>query len=91
MALEPDFFVQNANCISRGSAGAALKGMCFDIGAGATLDFNSGTHQDKLVYIWMRHSSPALVDTIANGGLRVVLGSGRRRTRCRRVSSMWPR
>jgi hypothetical protein len=76
LALEPDFFVQNANCISRGVSGAVIKGMTFDIGAGNTLDFNSGTHQDKLVYVWMRTSTPGLCETIANGGIRVVLGSG---------------
>lgn len=76
LALEPDFFSQGANCISRGVSGAVIKGMTFDIGAGATLDFNSGTHQDKLVYIWMRTSTPALCETYSNGGIRVVLGSG---------------
>lgn len=77
LALEPDFFVQGANCNSRGVTGVGTqKGGCFDIGAGAVIDFNSGTHQDKLVYIWMRTSTPGACDTIAAGGVRVVLGSG---------------
>lgn len=76
MALEPDFFAQNANCISRGSSGSAIKGMCFDIGSGSTINFTTGSHKDKLIYIWMRMTAPSLVDTLANGGIRVILGSG---------------
>lgn len=75
LALEPDFFVQNANCISRGVSGAVIKGMTFDIGAGATLNFST-THAGKLVYIWMRTSTPGLCETRINGGIRIVLGSG---------------
>lgn len=75
-ALEPDYFAQGSNCISRGVTGAATnKGMCFDIGAGNVLNFTT-THVGKLVYIWMRTSTPGLCDTIANGGIRIVLGSG---------------
>jgi hypothetical protein len=76
MALEPDYRVQGGNCISRGVSGAINKGQMFDLGAGGALDFNSGTHQDKLIYIWMRTSTLDLCDTIANGGVRVILGSG---------------
>lgn len=77
LALEPDFYVQGSNCNSRGVTGIGTqKGGTFDIGAGNVIDFNSGTHQDKLVYIWMRTSTPGACDTIANGGIRVILGSG---------------
>jgi len=74
-ALEPDFFSQGANCISRGVSGAVIKGMCFDIGAGNVLNFST-THSGKLVFIWMRTSTPGLCETRANGGIRIVLGSG---------------
>jgi hypothetical protein len=76
LAIEPDFFAQGSNCISRGVSGAAtIKGMCFDIGAGTTLNFVT-THAGKLVYIWMRCNTPSLADTRANGGIRIVIGSG---------------
>jgi hypothetical protein len=74
-ALEPDFFMQGSNCISRGVSGATIKGMCFDIGAGNVLNFTT-THVGKLVYIWMRTSTPGLCETRENGGIRIVLGSG---------------
>lgn len=75
MALEPDYFIQNANCISRGVSGAVIKGMLYDLGAGGTLNFTT-THAGKLVYIWMRTSTPGLCETRANGGIRIVIGSG---------------
>lgn len=76
LALEPDFFAQGSNCISRGVSGAATnKGMCFDIGAGNVLNFTT-THAGKLIYIWMRCNTPTLADTRENGGIRIVIGSG---------------
>lgn len=71
-ALEPDFFVQGSNCLSRAVSGAT-KGMAFNNGAG--IDFTTGTHKDKLVYIWMKTNTPGLCDTRANGGVRVRLGT----------------
>jgi hypothetical protein len=72
-ALEPDFFAQGSNCISRGVSGAATnKGMSFDAGA---LNFTT-THAGKLVYIWIRCNTPSLADTRAAGGIRIVIGSG---------------
>ena len=76
-ALEPDFWVQGTsattgNCISRAVSGNGTdKGMVFDNGAG--IDFTAGTHKDKLVYIWMRCNTPQLIQTRANGGLKVRL------------------
>src|SRR3989344_3242853 len=69
-ALEPDFFVQGSNSVSR-AVSNATKGMVFDNGAG--IDFTTGTHQDKLVYIWMRCNTPSLADTRALGGIVVRL------------------
>lgn len=74
-ALEPDFFVQGQNSISRAVSGAGTaKGMVFDNGTG--INFTTGTHQDKLVYIWMRSNTPGLMDLRANGGLVVRLATG---------------
>lgn len=71
-AAEPDFFVQGSSCVSRAVSGAGTeKGMVYDNGAG--IDFTTGTHKDKLVYIWMRVNTPQLVDTRANGGVKVRL------------------
>lgn len=76
IAIEPDYFVQGSNCISRGVTGAATnKGSTF--GPFTALDFSvGGTHAGKLIYIWLRSSTPGLCDTKANGGVRVLVGSG---------------
>jgi len=75
MAIEPDFFIQNANCISRGVSGAVTKGSMYDLGAGGTLDFTS-THAGKLIYIWVRTSTNGAIQTRANGGIAIIVGSG---------------
>lgn len=64
-ALEPDFYAQAANCISRGVSGAAtVKGMWFNLES--TVDLT-----DKLLFIWMRTSTPGLIDTRANSGMTI--------------------
>jgi len=73
-ALETDFFIQGTGCISRGVTGVGTeKGMCFDATTG--LNFTT-THAGKLIYIWMRTNVVQLCDTRANGGVRIVIGSG---------------
>jgi len=68
---EPDFYVQGYNCISLGISAAATKGMVLDYGSG--IDFTSGAHKDKLIYIWMKSNTPGLCATRVNGGMRVRL------------------
>lgn len=49
----------------------------FDIGAGNELDFGSGgTEENQLVFMWVQMPALAQLDTKANGGLRVRIGSG---------------
>lgn len=72
-ALEPDFFAQGSNSVSR-AVSATIKGMVFD--NGSAIDFTTGTHKDKLVYIWMRCNTPSLAATRANGGIVVRLCTG---------------
>jgi hypothetical protein len=48
--------------------------MWFNNGSG--LDFSSaGAHYKKLIYIWMRVNTSALIDTMANGGLKIWVGT----------------
>jgi hypothetical protein len=72
-ATETDYFAQGTACVSRGVSGAVIKGVTYDNTTG--LDFTT-THAGKLIYMWLRTSTPGLCDTRANGGIRVVLGSG---------------
>jgi len=77
MILEADFYAQGSNCISRGAAAAAIKGCIWDNSVNGLLNFSAnGAKKDMLIYIWVRHSSPGLIDTLANGGIRIILGSG---------------
>ena len=68
--LEPDFFAQGSNAISR-AVSNTTKGMAFD--AGTARNFTAGADQDKLVYIWMRCNTPSLSATIASAGITVRL------------------
>ncbi len=77
--LEPDFFVQGSNCISRAVSGAGTeKGMWYDLvtGGHAALNFNSGgAYENKLIYIWMKVQTRGLIDTMAAGGMKIRIGS----------------
>ena len=74
-ADETDYFAQGTQCVSLGVT-TGEKGMTFNLGSG--LDFTSGTHKDKLIYIWVRIATPGKIQTIANvsAGIRIILGSG---------------
>src|SRR3970040_2702574 len=64
---EPDFFAQGANSFSRAVSGAVTKGMVFDLGAGAALDFSSaGAHYAKLIYIYNLANVPSLIALLAH-------------------------
>lgn len=72
---ETDYFVQGLGCVSLVYNSIGLSGSHFDIGAGNVLNFST-THAGKLVYIWLRSFAINSIDTRANGGLRIVIGSG---------------
>lgn len=76
-ATEPDFYVQGSGCLSRAVSGAGTeKGMWCDIGAGSELNFSAGgAAENMLIYIWMKCNSPQLIETMANGGMKIWLGT----------------
>jgi len=81
-SAEADFWVQRtggsgAGCISRPVSGSATeKGMWYDLGLSNELDFSAtGTEENMLVYMWIRCNTPKLIQTIANGGLAIRIGS----------------
>jgi hypothetical protein len=48
----------------------------FDIGSGNELDFSaSGTEEDELVYVWFQVTTPGSLDTLANKGLAIQIGT----------------
>ena len=68
--IETDYFIQGANCMSKNAFASSTKGMVEDTTATA---LTSGDLSAS--YTWMTHTTPGSLDTKANGGLRVVMGS----------------
>lgn len=73
VVAETDYSAQDTACIAFATGNtAATKGVWFNNSSG--LNFST-THQYKLVYLWVKCQTPGLLDSMANGGLRVVLGT----------------
>ena len=71
-ALEPDYYVQGSNCISRAVSGNnSRKGAAF---TGGPYNFNT-TYAGQLIYIWVRCSTPGLLNSIVQGGQEILIGS----------------
>jgi hypothetical protein len=70
--LEPDFFIQGANCVAKywttGGGGGTPGGAIFDAGSALTIP------SPGAFFIWLKHQCPNDIDTEANGGLRVLMG-----------------
>lgn len=68
---ETDYFIQGTGCISKGMgpSGTGTGGLLYNAGAGQTI---SG---DNAFFIWWFFGAPNGIDTIANGGGAVCIGS----------------
>jgi len=69
-APETDYFIQNANCITKNAWASATKGMIYNNGSGITVP------TDGCVMMWLAHATMNSVGTQAGGGIRMVIGSG---------------
>jgi hypothetical protein len=72
-ALESDYFLQGTNCVSKAFTTGTpplLGGSVFDNAAGVTVP------TDGAVFVWFYYQCPNAVDTEANGGVRLIVGSG---------------
>ncbi len=67
---ETDFFVQNVGCISKTFNGTGLGGLHYNNAAGVTIP------SDGAVMMWVYFGAPNAINTLANGGLRISVGSG---------------
>lgn len=68
--LQTDFYVQGSGCVSKtGNFSSGNGGVGFLAGADVTIA--SG----EAVYIWVFHVGAKAINTLANGGLRVIAGS----------------
>lgn len=71
VVLEPDFFIQGANCIAKYmvSGAVGLGGMAANAGTPLTIPSPGG------FFVWMMGQCPNIIDTEALGGLRLVCGN----------------
>jgi len=69
LSAETDFFIQNTYCVSK-QISNALKGMIYNYGSQITPVIN--TH----FFVWLYSTTPGLLDTLQNGGMRVTIGTG---------------
>lgn len=68
---ETDFFIQNAQCLSKQAWTNALKGFIVDA-LGTTFTVPT----DGAILLFAKYDAAGSLDTKANGGFRIVIGSG---------------
>jgi hypothetical protein len=68
LASETDYFVQGDGCISKAGFTATTKGMIYDA---TTTTVASG----DAIYMWIKQNNRNLMDTQANGGTQLCIGS----------------
>lgn len=70
LAADPDFAIQGVNSITKQVTGAGVqKGMMTDHGSAVTM----GT--DTHIFAWVYATCPGLIDSVANSGLTVTVGT----------------
>ena len=70
LSADPDFAIQPTNSVTKQVSGAAtLKGMVYEFGSTRTQATNDH------IYQWIYATCPGLIDTLANGGMRVSVGT----------------
>lgn len=70
-ALEPDVFIQGSNSISKymTSGGVGVGGCVMNFGSGITIP------SPGAFFLWLNQQCPNNIDTLANGGLRAIIGN----------------
>jgi len=68
---ETDFFIQGTGCTSKNAFASTEKGMIYNNGSDA-----GGSGTDGAYLMWITHLTPNSVNTIAAGGISMVIGSG---------------
>jgi hypothetical protein len=70
LADEPDYFIEGAQCVSKAGFTAATKGIMQDVGGTITVAAGDA------IYVWAKQNNRNLMDTVAAGGLQVLVGDG---------------
>lgn len=69
LADETDYYIQNTQCVSKAGFTAATKGIMLDDGGSRTVAAGDA------IFIWGKQNNRNLMDTVANGGMQVVIGN----------------
>jgi hypothetical protein len=69
LADETDYWIETPQCVSKGGFTAATKGIMLDDGGSRTVASGDA------IFIWGKQNNRNLMDTIANGGMQVVIGN----------------
>lgn len=69
---ETDYFIQGSGCTTKNAFASTRKGMIFD----CVTDRASLVGTDGAFLMWTTQATPNSLDTIANGGITMVIGSG---------------
>lgn len=72
ISAETDYFIEGSACISKVGWTAATRGMIFNSGSDRASLFTG-----HAAFIgWVEYHNPNLLDTYANGGIQLIIGSG---------------
>jgi hypothetical protein len=69
LADETDYFIETPQCVSKAGFTATTKGIMLDDGGTRTVTAGDA------IFIWGKQNNRNLMDTIANGGMQVVIGN----------------
>lgn len=72
---ETDYFIQGTGMTSKNAFASNKRGMILDDSAGQG-DMASTIGTDGAVLIWTTHTTPNSLDTLVNGGIDLLVGSG---------------
>lgn len=67
---ETDYFIQGTDCVSKNAWTNARKGMIYNNGSSFTVP------ADGVIVLWGYYAATNSLDTLANGGVRMMVGSG---------------
>jgi hypothetical protein len=72
VSQETDYYIQGSACVSKVGWTAATRGIIFNDGADRASQFAN----DAAFIAWVEYHNANLLDTYANGGIRLIIGSG---------------
>ncbi len=69
LADETDYFIETPQCVSKAGFTATTKGIMLDDGGSRTVAAGDA------IFVWGKQNNRNLMDTVANGGMQIVIGN----------------